>query len=174
MASVHEVSLGFKPKVLDVLYMEEEDAIRLVEQSGAKRGDILHVKEYGSHQNDGKIICTGTSAVSLYRGMGNGCIPPGYFYVGDEFTATHWINAIDCNSIIWIDVDKYGESIIQNYDRVSISHFDGELGRFIILFKGDKAFDQFKERFRSGQQVPFHAKYINSSSTPYRIFYILQ
>ena len=164
---------------------------RLLEQidpTALRRGDIVHLTELGEYRNDGKYIFNGT-AIEELSGEPTlddyGYIPPTYF-VGDEFLSNHWLDTITHNSIVWVDLNKYGDQLRANYDADQrTTHFDGDLGRFTVRFVAhvdyaedlDLSGPEFLALLDRNEEILFFASSIDTTYTegefndPYTVFY---
>lgn len=125
------VGRGMCVNIYNYLTKQEKDSILALIQDSANRGDIIHIIECGSYRNDGRMIYDGNQLLDLYVDIDDyGSVPP-IFLVGDEFLATHWLNTIDHNSIVWIDPTKYRDQLIKNM-KDNRTQFTSSLGTFTI------------------------------------------
>ena len=150
------------PPDLDIIVPEHDyditqstlDELSKYLPSDIRRGDIVWLSNYGEYRNDGKFIYNGYTIEHLDSDVDDYGSVPSTYTIGDEFKSTHWVNVIDHNSYIWIDMDKYRDEILNNVistgDQAS-SSFNGILGRFTIIFNphidstltSSQAFDDF-------------------------------
>lgn len=87
---------------VDDLSTEERDSIMKLLPNNIKRGDIVHIIEYGYYRNDGKLIYDGHSLLNLYNTV-------------DEYGSDYWLNTIAHNGIVWIDTLKYRSQLLTNW-----------------------------------------------------------
>lgn len=211
------VDAGLDPKdyvehgMLNTLVVFEDDSLRykktqlpwdkLLEQLDPnllRHGDIVHLREMGEYRNDGKYIVNiadscGTPDRVTIEELGErediddyGYVSSNYF-VGDQFLADHWLDVIDHNSIVWVDLKKYGDQLRSNYDAdQQTSFFDGKLGRFTVIFtahidepenlplSGSQFFDSLATHTT---EIPFYAESVdtmfseNEYSDTHTLFY---
>lgn len=141
LANLYEISLEWVviPELLSEITDDHITTILQHVPSIIKRGDIVHIKEYGDYRDDGLLIYNGTTLEHLSKNIDDNYMRiPSSYHIGDEFKATHWINIPLINSYISIDINKYMCDIISNkvyqeYGMVK-SHFHGDLGTFSIIF----------------------------------------
>lgn len=112
--------------LLDLQYQN-----KIIELLHPARGDIVHLEECGEYRNSGKAIWDGSKLISLHYDIDDyGSVPP-EFTVGDEFKADHWLEVVDHNEIVWVDVSKYREELLNNLSPLG-TFFETDLGKFTI------------------------------------------
>lgn len=114
----------------DVL-LDPQYQSRIKELVNPQRGDIVHLEECGDYRNSGKTIWDGMKLISLHGDIDDyGAVPP-EFTVGDEFLANHWLESIDHNQIVWVDVPRHKEDLLNNISPLG-TFFETDLGKFTI------------------------------------------
>ena len=117
-----------------------------LKKKGLRRGDIVHITDYGEYRNEGRFICDGSTLVDLAYEPDEYCNIPSSFTIGDEFKALHWKDTIDHNSYVWIDLHKYGDQILKTVeDEEDTAWFDSKLGRYFIYFNPEKKMEFIDE-----------------------------
>ena len=164
---------------------QEKDAIlKLVPIDQIKRGDIVHIEEFGSYRNDGKLIFDGKKLVNLCYDIDDYGSVPSSFTIGDEFRSDHWIDVIDHNTIVWIDTLKYGSQLLSNWknDTTSFTTIHGtynikisideenEEEHFIALLHGIK---MVKKSISNGEAIPVHLMDFSVSDIVYTNLYYI-
>lgn len=208
MATLHEVSINdiahtylLRPKFYDEgrdnyydyydthtgadieLTDQEKDAIlKLIPNDKIKRGDIVHIEEFGSYRNDGKLIFDGQKLVNLCYDIDDYGSVPSSFTIGDEFRSDHWINVIEHNALVWIGTIKYRSQLLANFNkdttsfstmndtyniRISIEEEDEE-ERFRAVSHGIKI---LKKSISNGEAVPVSLMDFSVSNIVYTNLY---
>lgn len=141
----YDISLGsgkdLSNENVDDLSISERNSIIKTLPDTVKRGDIIHVEEYGDFRNDGILMWDNGSLVNLDSDINTyGCVPNS-FTIGDEFMPRHWMYLIQ-NYFIWIDSKRFGKQMLNNIEELPngeyMTTFIGKLGKFTLLFVNDE------------------------------------
>lgn len=83
-----------------------------------RRGDIVWIEAFNDYRNDGKFIFSGKVLEQLEFDIDEyGSVPSNYTVI-DEFPIDYWIQVIDHNQIIWLNVDPYKDQLLLNAQTV--------------------------------------------------------
>ena len=113
----------------------KKDIVKDLLKKDLRRGDIIHIDEYGDYRNEGKLIYNGSILEDLADEPDDYGNVPSSYTIGDEFKALHWKDTIDHNSYVWIDLSKYRSQLLESVkDEEDASYFRAKLGTFFIYF----------------------------------------
>ena len=115
-------------KIYDIIlrYAEKEFDLR--------KGDIIHIKEKGEYRNCGKLIFDGCKLLSLDTSIDEYGNLPSCFFVGDEFLSDHWTGTIHHNGVIWVDLDKYRQQLLNNLNEDGSFFISDSNQKFSVFF----------------------------------------
>lgn len=194
IATQYEVSLsslGINISPYDIIEALDTSILQKIYNSLShtiKRGDIVHIYEFGDYRDTGLLICNGETLECLDI-WNDYYIVSSKYCIGDEFVSTHWKNTSLFITTIHINIEKYKDEILKNIhvkNDQARTFFDASLGRFHIIFNPhiDSVYSSvevsniFKQQLLDNVNVDFDWCGVDTlyeeNTNPYTLYYVYE